>query len=298
MFSKNDKQRRRSGRSQSSQFRVGNATPSRSQRAEAYSRALDSKRQESMAKKMRRHRLRLKLYLLLAFLGVCLFALSARLTSASVGGMPQLYASDKSSYEKIASSLISKNSFFNQSWSLDKERYKNDIKAEFPEVSAVNVKSRIPFSGKIQLIFSFRQPLFVWKDSGGEVRFIDKSGVVFNKNLTKVNGDKLITILDDSGLVFKSGSTALSQKTTEIIGDLPAQLKSLYPAGISKVTIPVSVREIRVFPKNKNYYIKFSTERELNSQVGELTTLMKYLNNKDTVKQYIDVRLEKKAYYK
>jgi hypothetical protein len=304
MFKKQKKSgNRHSGRRDSSSFRRGNAVVSRSQREERAKREVASSRQESLTKKINRHQRRLKFYAVLAVVFGVIFIVRLSVSNVSINSSTELPAEVKATYQEYISEYIAKNSIFKQTWSFSDEELAEDFMKSFPEVSAVSISDRAPFSTTLKVQANFRQPVFSWKDASNEKRFLDQAGVLFTINRTSVKSDQLVRIEDESGLIFDSGNTALSSSTAKIIGELPVQFKDHFPTTektvITRIVIPKSTRELRVYPSSVAYYIKISTNRSLSEQVGDLKEVLAHLKKKKvTPKSYIDVRIENKVFYK
>lgn len=299
MFNKNRDRKKGTGQGSSSQFRRGNAAISRTQQAERLQRQQATERQLSLSKKIQSHKRRLRGLVALSVILIALFMWRSTVSSVNVTSSQNLTEAQQMTYSNYILGRVGEFSVFKQGWSTDGDALSRDIMKKFPEVNDVEVSGKIPLLSSLKVSLSFRQPEFVWRDSGGEKRYIDNQGVLFENNNTSIDIKKLIVINDQSGLVLDSGSSAVSEATAEVIGKMPLQLKSMYPKGIESVVIPKSTREVRVKPAGAGYYIKFSTERSLEAQTGELRTLKRYLDKKNVKPaDYIDIRLEHKAFYK
>lgn len=297
MFSKNKNRQQYSG-SVSAEFRRGNATTSRSQRRERFERQQATERQLGIARRLRKHRHRIQLGLIILLVAALLIGWRSTLSKTTVSSEVKLDSTHKERYQNYISGRVGEYSVLQQGWSLNSPSLAEDVVKKFPEIKEVSFTNR-PLTTTLSATLSFRTPLFVWRDSSGQDRFIDGAGVLFTDNVTQTDTKKLTVIEDESGLVIDSGNTALSEATTKLIGDAPQALKALYPKGIQAVVIPQSTREIRIKLKDTRYYIKFSTERSLAEQVGELKTLKHFLDSKKiTPSSYVDVRLEHKAFFK
>lgn len=286
-----------------SSFRRGNAVPSRRQLQEKQARQLSLQRQETLIQKVNRQRRRHKSLAIVA--GLLLIAVLFRLSVSGVN-VKATYAlpeSKKVQYEKHLLGYVGEHAPFKQGWLVNKAAMEKDFLTAFPEVSAVAFSSRAPIITTWGARLEPRTPLFSWSDVSKEQRYLDSSGTLFVDNYTSVKAKDIIAVKDESGAVLDSGSSALAGTTTATIGELPIQLKPLYPKLKSKVikqvVIPSSTRELRVYIEGERYYVKISTERPLGEQTGELKQVLGHLKRvKKTPTQYIDVRLKNKVFYK
>lgn len=286
-----------------SSFRRGNAVPSRRQLQEKQARQLNLQRQESILQKVKRQQRRHKYLLIGVGAFVLLVLFRSAITGVSVDTTYALPEGRKAEYETHLKNYIAQHAPFSQGWLVSKDDMKSDFLSAFPEVSLVQFSSRAPFSTIWRAHIESRTPLFTWSDVSKERRFLDDTGTLFAQNYTSVKAKDIIEVKDESGVVIESGSSALAQPTTKVIGELPVQLKALYPNTkkqiIKQVVIPPSTRELRVYVEGERYYVKISTERSLTEQTGELKLILAHLKRaKKTPKNYIDVRLKNKVYYK
>ncbi len=305
MFKKqNNTRSRTSYRSVNTNFRTGNAAPSSSQRTSRAQAEIKTARQEKLTSKMGRHKKILRLYFVALVTLIVLSAVRFSIRSTSISTSVSVPDNLKSQYSSFLLSSVSKHSVLNQSWSLSRQELRNDLITRYPEVQAVDFKVLNPISTNMQAALQFRKPAFLWQDVSRQQRFVDDQGVLFSNNYSDAKLKDLIIIQDDSGLVLDSGNTAVGRTTAKIIGELPSKLTTVKvvgskKTGIDKVVIPKSTRELRVYPKGAGYFVKITTSRGVEDQIKELDSLMKYLAGKKIIpSQYVDVRLEGKAFYK
>jgi len=305
MFKKQNNNRSRTNyRSVNTNFRTGNAAPSSSQRTSRAQAEIKTARQEKLTSKMGRHKKILRLYLVCLVVLIALSAARFSVNNVSIKTTVSIPDNLKSQYSNFLLSSVSNHSIFNQSWSLSKQEVEDEIKSKYPEVQAAELKSFNPMSTSMKATLQFRKPAFLWQDVSRQQRFVDDRGVLFSNNYSDAKLKDLIIIQDDSGLVLDSGNTAVGRTTAKIIGELPSKLTTVKvvgskKTGIDKVVIPKSTRELRVYPKGAGYFVKITTSRGVEDQIKELDSLMKYLAGKKIIpSQYVDVRLEGKAFYK
>ncbi len=286
-----------------SSFRRGNGVPSRRQLQEKQARQLNLQRQESLLQKMNRQRRRHKMLLLVV--GVLLLGILFRLSVSGVNvrAAYTLPEAKKAQYEKHLVQYVGEHAPLKQGWLVDRDAMEKDFLTAFPEVSSVSFSSRAPLTTSWNARLEPRTPLFSWNDVSQQQRYLDSSGTLFSDNYTSVKAKDIIAVKDESGAVLESGSSALAGTTAKTIGELPLQLKPLYPKlknnVIKQVVIPSSTRELRVYIEGERYYVKISTERSIGEQTGELQQVLQHLKRlKKTPAQYIDVRLKNRVFYK
>lgn len=267
-------------------------------------REVESRRQQDLLRLSKKHTKRLKAVLILASLMLILLAFRLTLRSTNVTGAQALSKQDSAKYQTYLNEYLANNTLANQSWSLDIPKLEGKIIEEFPELESAEISHNAPLGSSLKAKLSFRTPVYVWRDVSKQERFIDKNGVLFAENKMPVKTSGLVAIQDQSGLVAEAGDTTVSKQTLQFLGALPGELKLLYPRSkgsqpLKEVAVPLSTREVRVKPQGVGYFIKFNTNREVSKQAGELKVLLAHLKKRGiTPKQYIDIRIATRAFYK
>lgn len=219
----------------------------------------------------------------------------------STNASNKLSTSQKQQYEAAWLDLFKQNAPLGQYWLLDEVKLEESILRANPEVQDITLSSTVPFGTDLAISVRFRRAVFTWRDATGELRYVDKDGVLFSKELdASVNAKNLISIEDQSGTVLDPGNPVLTTDLVKFVGRLHDQIKTVYPRKtIAKVIIPISTREVQIQVGDMPYLIKFSSERELVEQIHELDVLVKHLAVQ-TIQPtaYIDVRIPGKAFYK
>jgi hypothetical protein len=110
---------------------------------------------------------------------------------------------------------------------------------------------------------------------------------------------KLPTITDQSGLRINTGDIALSSSSITFIRTVVAELQAR-SVQIDSLTLPASAYELDVRPTGAGYYVKFNMhEPTSRQQSGTFLAVRQRLAAQSiTPSQYIDVRLDGRAYYK
>lgn len=306
MLGKSKKQpRRHSSVRPDSTFKRNNAALSSSQREQRARQQAQTDRQLSLQQKIEKHRRRLRLYLFIALLVFLLLGYRLMVGGVTIESVNKVPSEKQQEYAAFIQKTMLENSVARQVWTVDKQALSTAVQSEFGEVQSITLNQVALLQSNVKAELTFREPVFIWKDASKNTRYLDKNGILFDQNYTDVNTKELPLIEDESGLVFDAGTTVVSKKTQEFIGALPAVMgrSSLpgikSPSEYNKITIPQSVRELYVYPKNTAYFIKLETSRGVEQQVSELSSLLKFLKKKNiTPSKYVDIRLEGKAFYK
>lgn len=301
---KNAKDRRRSNNNIGSDFRRNSVVISRKQREVAAHKQSVSQRQIDH-KKRQKNRLFKRRVVLLSLLAVVIALLiryqvsdfNVRSTDSSI----KLSKSQQLIYKNTMIEYSNSHSPLKQAWLLDKSALISDSKRSHPEVGRIELSSNQPFSTKINAKLGFRKPIFVWKGVG-ETYYIDKEGVLFTKNMfNKLSSDSLPVIEDQGGVAPDPGQTVLTDTIVSDIAKIYDLLPKLYPQQnkVNQIILPPAAREIRAKLDGLPYYVKFSTERSIDEQTGELGQIVNYLKSTNVAPaEYIDVRVPTKSFYK
>lgn len=99
-------------------------------------------------------------------------------------------------------------------------------------------------------------------------------------------------------IVDETGSMEISEKVKTYIGQIERDLADLGYTLI-KVVLPANLtREIDLYLEDRSGYIKASLDRGTAVTAEDIDRMLKYLDNNGFGFEYLDVRIERKAYYK
>lgn len=202
-------------------------------------------------------------------------------------------------YQKSAE-IILKNSFRNRTkLTFDTAGFLKRMKSEFPEIE--NMEVRIPILGRMPVIIvkNLKQPAMIL-NNGTDSYILDDSGraLLPTRDAPSSVTDKLIKISDQSGLQLQAGSQVMPLGTVRFITGVRAQLNAKQLV-ISSIDLPAAAQEAHVRIAGQGYYVKFATDGDSRTQVGTYLAVKQKLDkDKSVPKEYIDVRVEEKAFYK
>ena len=146
---------------------------------------------------------------------------------------------------------------------------------------------------KIRL--EMRQPVAKWS-LGDRTYYVDGSGVAFEMN---PRADPSVTVRDESGLPLQSQQLVASTKMMRFIGTTVDLMNQEGLGKVRELVIPpATLKEVDMYIDGRNYRIKMSTERGVVGQISDITHAITYLDGISTDPQYIDVRVEGRAFYR
>ncbi len=241
-------------------------------------------------------RRRLLAYFLLV--GVAAFGLYLLLAQTvatevfQVKGVPTISSAQQESYRQTMEEYYTARPAERLRFLLDESRLASHMQAQHPEIESFSVEqSKI---GEAVVSVVARQPVARWSIDSTD-QFVDGKGVVFANNYFATPA---LQIVDESGLRVGSGQLVASNRFLGFVGRLlsSANERSL---SVVKVTLPAATtRQVEVLFLDRPTKYKVSVDRSAGQQVEDISRIIKYLAERGLTPEYVDVRLEGKAYYK
>lgn len=147
----------------------------------------------------------------------------------------------------------------------------------------------------LKVVIQERQPTLNWR-SGNSLYLLDSDGTVIGPSQGAYE-KSLPTIIDGSSLPVEEGKRVAPAGFITFASQVATQLPGV-GVEVAAMTVPETTSELMV-KTNKGYTIKLDTTRSIAGEVSDLQAVLKELERaKKTPKEYIDLRIENKAYYK
>ncbi len=201
-------------------------------------------------------------------------------------------------YQSAAESILKHSWFDHNKLTIDTGKVERQMKQQFPELSEVSVT--LPLLGHRPFIeLAAVQPVLVLSTKTGLV-VVGSNGKAVAAGLKADNPalKDLPVIIDDSGLTIQTGSAVLPTSQVSFIQALVAQLKA-EKLQIDSITLPAAPNQVDVRLKDTAFFIKFNTSIDARQQVGTFLAVKQKLGAENRApSEYIDVRVEEKAFYK
>lgn len=286
-------------------FRRNSVVISKSQREVVAHKQTVSQRQQDAKRKKNVQQKKLIVLTMIGVIGVTSLFIRMRISTVEITPTPPArivsgQVVNESIYSESVEQYIQKNVPGAQSWLVDSAELERTLQNRHPEVQSVVIDSNV-FSGALNVRLQFRKPAFVLS-TGENSLFIDVKGVIFTVNqYPGITISALPAVEDQGSGIAQTGEKIVTTTVAASIAKLYASLPGLYDGGavVSKVLLPRSSREVHVKMSTVPYLIKFTVERDIDSQLGELRSLNGYLRSSNlSPLEYIDVRIEGKAFYK
>ena len=172
-----------------------------------------------------------------------------------------------------------------------------DLQKQFPEVA--NAIVTIPLVGHRPVVhIAVSSPAFVLATSSGAY-YLSADGRPLVKVSEVANPlSNMTTVADSTNLPIVIGKQALPTDTVAFITSVIEQFKATNTP-VQSYTLPLEANELQVRTVGQSYSIRFNTQKDPRLQVGTFLAVKKRLEGSGEVpKEYIDVRVEERAYYK
>lgn len=205
---------------------------------------------------------------------------------------------DTETYELAAERLMQRSLLSRSKLTIQTDALAAAFQQEFPELGDVVVT--VPLISRRAVIeVQPATPVLLLRGVNGSY-VIDKLGrpVLESGRLASSIRDKLPIVTDESDTELVLGKQQLTLELVAFIRDTHAQFVAL-DIETEAYTLPSLANELHVRLPGKGYYVKFNTETPARQQVGTYIALKERLESEGvTPAEYIDVRVEERAYYK
>jgi hypothetical protein len=236
--------------------------------------------------------------LLILVLGFAVLQLGNQPKVAIVGAAEnRVFLRDRAAYEEAAHKLFTPFPNGNK-LTVDAATIAADLKEQFPELAAVSVS--LPVIGNRPVVYlQPASPKLILVTSAG-MYLLDNNGraLIAGNQVSQLSKLHVPVVQDQSGLSVELGDVVLARTTVAFIEEVVSQLKAKHMT-VTSLTLPAGTNEMHVRIKGAGYFVKFNLYGNAREQVGTFIAVKAYLKRSIIMpKQYIDVRVESKAYYK
>ena len=175
-------------------------------------------------------------------------------------------------------------------------KVEKDIMERFPELDSVRVI--LPIIGRKPVVtIHARQPVLQYK-SQNKILVIDSSGMAVCEvsSLEESARNSLIYVEDLTNVDHNVGDKIMTKEAVAFIDTMKQQLLSK-GLNIDKVISPVVANQLDIYIKGSGYYVKTDYTGDARLQSGTYLAIReKFGANKPN--EYVDVRVEEKAFYR
>jgi hypothetical protein len=211
-----------------------------------------------------------------------------------------LFLQSTSVYQNAADKLFSQSLGNQNKLTVDAGGISDKLKSMFPELSDVSVT--LPIVGNQPTVYlQPSEPTFILEANNSSY-VIDSTGraLAYAQNMPAQNRASLPSVVDQSGLRAQVGNQVLPSTSVSFIQTVMTQLKAQH-ISVSKIVLPSASFEVDIYISGKPYFVKFNMQDANGAlqQAGAYVAVAQSLAGKNiTPSQYIDVRIDGRAYYK
>lgn len=210
----------------------------------------------------------------------------------------EFYYHDADYYADAAQQVLSENLAYKTKFTINTDEAESKLVEKFPEVRAAVL--RLPVLGrKPTLVLDIRPPsallstnsrTFILDDNGRAISDIKGIDNKFIKDLP--------VIVDQSGIEVNLGDPVVTTDTIYFIKNLKLQLDAK-GLKVNQYVLPASASQVDIYIDGLSYFVKTDAAGDPRMQIGSFLSVKQDLEGRgETPSEYIDVRVEEKAFYK
>lgn len=253
----------------------------------------DSERTKARTLVLKRRKISGILVFILSCAVFILFILSQLVIKVDFYSQDGKKIEDQSSYQSVVDEYYQNHPIERMRIFLNGDNLLSTIQSKLPEVEAIN---SIDFKELtyFKVTLDMRQPVASWSVNGKDY-FVDSTGVAFSTNYFS---KPEINVSDESGINIGKDHIVASNGFLGFIGKIIGSAKT-NSIEIDRIVIPPSsLRQVQVYAKNISYPAIFLTSESPELQVRNFSRAIKYFQTNSLNPQYVDFRVEGKAFYK
>lgn len=240
---------------------------------------------------LRGHRRKLSSLLFVSLLGV---AALTWLIDTTIVNMQPADETTSETYITLVDRYLQAHPIERISPALNTDALRRSVQLQAPEIATVAVNGDDLFAVHTVTVTK-RVPVAQWK-LGTDVYLVDANGVAYRDSQAETEG--LLQVKDESGLPLASQRVA-SRQTMQFIGRVVSQLQTRGTLKVVEVILPPGLlKQIDITIENRPYRIKLNTDRTAQGQASDIISTLRYVDTQQISPQYIDARVEGKAFYR
>jgi len=174
----------------------------------------------------------------------------------------------------------------------------SDMQDEFPELADITIT--LPFVGRRPVVYVEPSPPTVLLSSKNGLFVLDNRGraIISATQLKNLSSFNLPTVSDQGGLSVSLGKGVLPANDVAFITTVIEQLKAKNIT-VESITLPPQADQLDVRIAGKPYVIKMNLQNDARQQIGRFIVAKAKLEaDNQEPKEYFDVRVEERVYYK
>lgn len=207
---------------------------------------------------------------------------------------------DSTEYQRQAAQIMANSAANRNKLTVNTGQVAQAMKKAFPELDDVSVS--LPLVGDQATIYVRpAEPALVLATNSGNY-VLDQNGRALAMAGGTTGSAAVPSVTDRSNLTVTLGKQALPRSATQFIQTIVAQMQTKQ-IKVQSLTLPAATSELDAYITGVPYFVKFnihdSSQEAARVQVGTFLALRQQLaGQRITPAQYVDVRIEGRAYYK
>lgn len=201
-------------------------------------------------------------------------------------------------YETIGRDIFAQSVYSHTKLTIDTDKLARELKAQLPELKSISVIVPL-FSRRPVVQIQAAEPALILVNQHGAY-VIDTEGRAVLKKSEASSGalQGLPTVSDELGLEIQKGKSALPEHTVSFINQVTKQLRSKNMTA-KDFTLPAAANELHMRLDDQPYIVKFNLQADARQQIGAFLAVRAHLAGEKTIpKEYIDVRVDERVYYR
>jgi len=210
-----------------------------------------------------------------------------------------LFLHDQSDYQAAADRLLAASIWSRNKLTINTSKLEQQLTAQFPELASSHIT--LPLLAHRPLVYiDTAQPALLLTTADGTY-LLDSTGkaLLTGAQLNRLSNRKLPMVNDQSGLRVQLNHQVITSQNVGFIETVVAQLTAKH-APIATMTLPATASELDVQIAGQPYFVKFNlASNDARQQAGTYLATAAQLQKQGTIPaQYIDVRVDGRAYYR
>jgi hypothetical protein len=214
-----------------------------------------------------------------------------------VKGDSELIVRQLADYENAAADKSNSNIFKKFKPFFSSKKMAESLLKDYPELRQADV--RVPVVDRsLVIVITPEEPAMLVNDSINQYLISSNGKAIAAVKDIDSSKIKSLPIVDDNVIEnIELGQYILPKTTLEFIGEILHQLKAK-SISVERVALPAIANELHVFV-DKGYIIKLNIQEDPTWQTGSYLALLDYFNDSgDAPKEYVDVRVGEKIFYR
>lgn len=209
------------------------------------------------------------------------------------------YLHSAATYQQAAQKLFAASLLNRNKITIDTSGISAAMKRQFPELAIVSIN--LPLIGHRPIVYiePTKSAAILVTNSGRSYVIDDNGRAVSDATTTTAEALHLVNIKDASGAAIQIGQPALSGDTMSFIKAVLYQLQQKH-LSVSTLVLPAGKSELDVYLSGQHYFVKFNlASGTAEQQAGTFLAVLHDMQGREVLpSQYVDVRVDGRAYYK